>query len=145
VKISGNGSNALDFHIAYYIGSLAASDANGYFHIISKDTGFDPLVQHLKSKKIGAVRSKTIDDIPLFKIANSRPTPEKISIIVSNLRQRGASKPRTVKTLSSTIASLFQKQIGDDELASLFSELQNNGYIVVSESKVSYALPEGDG
>lgn len=145
VKISGNGSNALDFHIAYYIGSLAASDPNGYFHIISKDTGFDPLVQHLKSKKIGAVRSKTIDDIPLFKIANSKSTPEKISIIVSNLRQRGASKPRTVKTLCSTIASLFQKQIGDDELSSLFSELQNNGYIVVSESKVSYALPEGDG
>jgi hypothetical protein len=42
VKISGNGSNALDFHIAFYIGHLGAVDPTAYFHIISKDAGFDP-------------------------------------------------------------------------------------------------------
>jgi hypothetical protein len=49
VKVSGNGANALDFHIAYHIGRLAAAELSAYFHIISKDTGFDPLVQHLRS------------------------------------------------------------------------------------------------
>jgi hypothetical protein len=39
VKIRGNGSNALDFHIAFYIGQLAERDPYAYFHIISKDTG----------------------------------------------------------------------------------------------------------
>ena len=34
VKIGGNGSNALDFHMAFYIGQLAARDPNAYFHII---------------------------------------------------------------------------------------------------------------
>src|SRR6185503_11601280 len=48
IKISGNGPNALDFHIAYYIGRLAATDPAAYFHIISKDEGFDLLIQHLK-------------------------------------------------------------------------------------------------
>lgn len=56
IKISGSGSNALDFHIAYYIGRLAAKEPEAYFHIVSKDTGFDPLLQHLKSKKISASR-----------------------------------------------------------------------------------------
>ena len=42
VKISGNGSNALDFHIAYYIGHLAANEPSAHFFIVSKDTGFDP-------------------------------------------------------------------------------------------------------
>lgn len=51
IKISGNGSNALDFHIAYYIGRFAAADPTAYFHIISKDAGFDPLIQHLRAKK----------------------------------------------------------------------------------------------
>jgi PIN domain len=48
IKISGNGANALDFHIAYYVGHLAAKEPEAYFHIISKDTGFDPLIAHLK-------------------------------------------------------------------------------------------------
>lgn len=142
IKIAGNGSNALDFHIAFYIGHIAAQDPTAYFHVISKDTGFDPLVQHLKGKKISVVRSKAIEDIPLLKAANSKSLPEKIAVAVTNLRQRGASKPRTVKTLSSTIGSLFQKQLSDEEIASLLSELQARGFIIVSDSKVSYALPD---
>ena len=34
VKITGNGSNALDFHIAFYIGQLAAQEPEAYFHIV---------------------------------------------------------------------------------------------------------------
>jgi hypothetical protein len=47
VKIAGVGPNALDFHIAYYIGRISSSEPDAFFHIISKDTGFDPLIQHL--------------------------------------------------------------------------------------------------
>jgi hypothetical protein len=54
IKISGNGPNALDFHIACYLGQLSTDDKDGYYHIVSKDTGFDPLVKHLRSKKIGS-------------------------------------------------------------------------------------------
>jgi hypothetical protein len=43
VRTGGNGPNALDFHIAFYVGQLAWRDLNAYFHIVSKDTGFDPL------------------------------------------------------------------------------------------------------
>jgi hypothetical protein len=141
VKISGNGSNALDFHIAFYVGHLSAADPTAYFHIISKDTGFDPLIQHLKVKKVSVVRSKAIEDIPLLKAANSKSVPEKVAVVVTNLQQRGASKPRTVKTLSSTISSLFQKQLSEEELEELLQELQSRGLVVVAENKVTYALP----
>lgn len=144
VKIAGNGPNALDFHIAFYIGHLSANDVTAYFHIISKDTGFDPLIQHLKSRKISVVRSKTIEEIPLLKAANSKSLPEKVAVAVANLKQRGASKPRTIKTLSSTVSSLFQKQLPEAELDELVGELQRLGYVLVHESKVTYALPEGD-
>lgn len=143
VKIAGNGSNALDFHIAHYIGRLTQQDPTAYFHIISKDTGFDPLIQHLKSQKIGVVRSKDISEIPLLKAANSKTLQEKAGVVIANLKQRGASKPRTVKTLSSTILSLFQKQLPGEELTLLLAELQSTGAITITENKVSYALPEG--
>lgn len=144
VKISGNGPNALDFHIAYYIGHLSASDPLAYFHIISGDTGFDPLIQHLKARKVPVVRSKAIEDIPLLKAANTKSLPEKIAVVVANLKQRGTSKPRTVKTLGSTITSLFQKQLPEDELGQLLAEMQRLELVVVQENKVTYTLPEGD-
>jgi hypothetical protein len=44
IQINGNGKNALDFHIAFELGRLAQKEAKSFFHIISKDTGYDPLV-----------------------------------------------------------------------------------------------------
>ena len=48
VKIAGNGSNALDFHIAYYIGRIAATEPDACFNIISKDTGFDSFLSSIR-------------------------------------------------------------------------------------------------
>lgn len=141
VKISGNGSNALDFHIAFYVGQLAAQDSTAYFHIISKDTGFDPLIQHLRSIKISVARSVSIANIPLLKASNAKTASEKLEVIFTNLKQRGSSKPRTIKTLSSTISSLFQKQLAAEELTSLLAEMQGKGWVIINENKVSYALP----
>jgi hypothetical protein len=141
VKISGNGSNALDFHIALYIGQLAAADPTAFFHIISKDTGFDPLIQHLKDKKVFAARSKDVADIPFFRAPNTRPLDEKLMIVVTKLQQLGTSKPRTVKTFSSTISSLFQKQLPEDEIATIVAEFQTKGWAAVTDSKVAFSLP----
>lgn len=141
IKISGNGSNALDFHIAYYIGVLASKEPGAYFHVVSKDTGFDPLINHLKAKKIYACRSKDVTDIPIVKASNSKSPSEKIAVIVADLKRRGAARPRAVKTLTSTISSMFQKQLPDEEVQSLFNQLQEQGLISVTGSKVSYELP----
>lgn len=141
IKITGNGSNALDFHIAYYIGQLASQEPEAYFHIVSKDTGFDPLIQHLKSKKILACRSKDVSDIPIVKAANSKTPTDKLAVIVSDLQRRGSAKPRTVKTLGSTINGIFQKQLCEQEVTSLLAALQKHGVVTVTDTKVSYALP----
>jgi hypothetical protein len=113
--------------------------------IIFKDTGFDPLIIHLKERKTLVVRSSAIEDIPLLKVSGSNAHEERIAAIVANLRQRGASKPRTAKTLVSTIDSLFQKQLPESELNSLITKLQTEGFVVFSGDKVSYALPEVEG
>lgn len=141
IKISGNGPNALDFHIAYYIGRLAHAEPDAYFHIISKDAGFDPLVAHLKDRKIFAHRSRDIADMPIVKVANTKTPPEKMAVVLSNLKQRGASRPRTLKTLSSTINSLFQKALPESELDALLELMKQRGHISVSGTRVAYSLP----
>ena len=49
IRISGNGRNALDFHIAYYLGQWMERDPQATFLIVSKDTGYDPLITHLNA------------------------------------------------------------------------------------------------
>ena len=141
IKISGHGPNALDFHIAYYIGRLAVEEPSAYFHIISKDTGYDPLVQHLRSKKILASRAETIADIPALRALNCKSPQERISAILTKLQQLKTAKPRTVKTLSSTIVSLFSKKLSEQEIELLVQSLANQGYLKVAGAKITYALP----
>ena len=141
IKISGNGKNALDFHIAYYIGEFATQDPTAYFHIISKDTGFDTLIKHLKARKIRVQREKDLAEIPILQMSIATSSDEKIAAIIKNLSGRGQSRPRKVKTLANTINSLFTENLEEKELMSLVKQLQKRKYIVVSEGNVSYTLP----
>mgnify|MGYP000887708328 CR=1 FL=1 len=140
VKIAGTGSNALDFHIAFYIGQLAAADPTAFFHIISKDTGFDPLIAHLKSKKIFAARETAISDIPLVKATVKKTPEERLQIVLEKLRLSKATKPRTLKTLASHINALFQKQLSESDVSDLISSLSKAGNITIIDSKISYTL-----
>jgi hypothetical protein len=67
VKISSCGNNALDFHIAYYVGKLAAKNPSACFYIVSKDKGFDPLLHHLDGQNIFARRFTNLEEISPLK------------------------------------------------------------------------------
>ena len=136
IRISGNGSNALDFHIAYYIGLLSTQEPDAHFHIVSKDSGFDPLIEHLRSKKVLAGRSKSVADLPLAKAEHAKSVADRTATVAAHLER--ISKPRTLKTLASTINALFQKTLADEDVQRIISELQRKGFITVNQSKVSY-------
>lgn len=140
IKIAGSGPNALDFHIAFYIGQLAASDPTGFFHIISKDKGFDPLIQHLKDKKIFAARTEQVVDIPLIRSYSAKTPLERTAVVLKKLQQMKTSRPRVLATLNSTIAALFQKQLTDEDVQNIIQALLSAGYISVNGNKVSYPL-----
>ena len=138
IKIAGSGKNALDFHIAYYLGQLAMRDPEAYFHIISRDGGFDPLIQHLKTKKIFAARHPDIESIPMVQAANKKSPEERAQLFNEKLNQPKASKPRNEKTLRSAIASFFQKKLTELEVDAVVAAMQRSSFITIAESKVSY-------
>jgi hypothetical protein len=70
----------------------------------------------------------------------AQPKNDKFALVVSNLKQRGNSKPRTLKTLKSTIVSLFPSGLPDSELSIIVQQLQSTKKVTVSENKVTYAL-----
>ena len=138
VQITGSGRNALDFHIAYYLGALTERDPTGYFHVISKDTGYDQLIRHLKGKKINAARQKDLFEIPWLSSANKKPMNEQITAIVENLAARGNSRPRKVKTLKNSINSLFGNKLEAEKIDNLVKDLREQKYIVIKQENVTY-------
>jgi hypothetical protein len=67
---------------------------------------------------------------------------DRISLVVADLQKRGAARPRRVVTLKNTIASVFQKQLSEVELSDLVEALEKRKFIVVDETKITYALPQ---
>ena len=135
VQIGSSGPNALDFLIAYYIGKLAAVQPDAFFHIISKDTGFDPLIKHLKAQKIFCCRSASVLEIPLLKATIKK---QRAADFYEKRIASGANRPATVTTLRSTILSHFQKTLSAEEVAEVLEALSAAGHVVVNGKKVAY-------
>ncbi|MBV5310946.1 MAG: hypothetical protein JZU59_16335 [Chromatium okenii] len=144
------GANALDFHIAYYLGIAITTDPSAFFHIISKDTGFDPLIKHLRAKKINVFRAASIEEMSCFKqaekpvVAVVPVTPsltDMIKIAVNWLVKQKLAKPGTKKTLLNTLESITKSYplIRPEQV---FEGLLKAGYISVSsDEKITYKLP----
>lgn len=160
VELEVSGSNALDFHLAYYLGKLATMDPAGFFHIISKDTGFDPLIRYLKSQKILCARSESIAGMPCFAKAPADaattepsirpaepladlapPADPLMKLVLDDLHKRKSAKPRTAKTLKSTMQARCGSDVPAATIEALYAELVARGYVHEEGAKVSYSLP----
>ena len=138
VQISSHGLNALDFHIAYYIGKLSAAHPGAYFHIISKDKGFDPLIKHLRDQKIFCSRSASVLEIPLVK-STDKVAPRQLAADFYEKRIASAkARPATVTSLRSAILSHFHKGVSGEEVAKVLEALTAAGHVLLNGKKVAY-------
>jgi hypothetical protein len=160
VKIARTGKNAVDMHIAYYVGRLLEKEPSAVIHIVSKDTDFDPLVEYLQAKGSACKRVKSIAEIPKQAAQRAaqpatkgakhtphvpsprRPHAEKLAPIIKHLHSL-SGKPATSKKLTQTIASYFKQHGGelpDKTVALLIDELVRLKYVSQNNGKVSYHL-----
>jgi len=98
--------------------------------------GIEPPVQSGSPPVATSVVAKAIPSV-----GNGNTSP--LDLVVADLKKRGASRPRKVSTLASTIKALLkqqQKPNSDVEIANLIAELQKRGRVVVTDTKVNYKL-----
>lgn len=93
IAIQGNGPDAVDFHIAFYIGRLAAAEPGASFTIVSKDKGFDPLVRHLVGIGIQCQRVPEIEGSPVV----AKPAAKKAAKAVQKAVPKVAAKKAPAK------------------------------------------------
>jgi hypothetical protein len=85
IDIEGQGKNALDFHIAFYLGEFLARHADAECVILSRDKGFDPLVTHLVGREFRVRRVGSLSEA----FGGDRPSPQAAA---SRGRTRGRPK-----------------------------------------------------
>lgn len=102
VKLKSSGKNALDFALAYYLGRAALADPTGYFHIVSKDGGFDPLIEHLRSRHIHVYRHASCEELTFTWPGKKAAVSE--AIVEKTAPKKVAAKKVATKTAAKKVA-----------------------------------------
>ena len=138
------GRNALDFHIAYYLGILSRTHAD--FYIIAEDAGYDALLEQLRAGNVTALRVASISKIPPLACKALTPPklvkPHKSSIAASSfnelveksildLRGLGDNGPSTLKKLHNRLRTHLNTD--PQTAAKVAQELQKRGVAVADE------------
>lgn len=93
IGVTTMGSNNLDFHLAFHLGRFhETADRSVAFHIISNDSGFNGLVNHLK--KIGRPSKKVLTKAAQPDQSALPSLSESASMVVCKLKQlEGRKRP----------------------------------------------------
>ena len=167
VPITGSGPNAVDFHIAFYIGHIAAREPGASFVIVSKDTGFDPLIRHLKDRGIACRRiadipapantapaikappvvkkskAMTVAVLPEPNGAAAKPIDalaDERALKIAGYLKKG-TRPTKTSTLSAFIGAHFQPaKLDAAAIKAVIASLQKAGKVAIAGTKVTYKL-----
>jgi len=171
VRLEQAGRNAVDFALAYYLGRKVLGDPAATFHVISKDTGYQPLVDHLQSRNVRIARHESFEALAAALAPNgnprgtlpSKPAPprrhptsapagmkrapapaiEPAERVVAHLQRIGKSRPARKATLIRLITTQLVKGSSEEEAQLLIRRLETAGYLSINDKGgLTYALPE---
>lgn len=138
IQMARSGRNALDFHIAFYIGRLSATEENPYFHVIAKDKDLDVLIEHLKAQKIFCTRSVKVTDMPFIKLSVAKSPKERMALVADFLRAPANTLPTTRKRLAGVIKARLDKSITGEDIEAVVQAMIDDGFAVIDGTKVSF-------
>jgi hypothetical protein len=87
---------------------------------------------------IACRRLAAVADIPGLKEAAIKSNSDPIQRVLANLAKRGVAKPRTLKTLQSSIKNLLGVRGTEEAVGMLVGELERLNTIKITDGKVSY-------
>jgi hypothetical protein len=146
IDIEGQGKNALDFHIAYYLGEFLITSPKSKCIVLSKDKGFDPLIKHLVGRGFSVRRAATLGEA----FAIPAPTPvtsakvkaaptDRLSEALLWLKGTQKSRrPRKRKGLAAHLYNHFGKKIPEDQIQAFIDQLIANKQLSEVKDAVTY-------
>jgi PIN domain len=134
IETKQTGKDAADIVLAQHIGEQTKDDPHGYYHIVSRDKGFDALITHLKGHGILAARRASFSDIPVL-----MNTAERVQLLTAFFKDNPLNHPKTRQSLESQIQALLGKALSPQDLAATVEGLIAAKVITLSaEGAVAY-------
>ncbi len=137
VRLSSPGKNALDFALAFYLGKAVQGDPTAFFHIVSGDAGFDPLIEHLRSRQINVRRH--VDYTTLTFSYPPKPalaTPEDLlPRVITHLQKNINNRPKRKKTLVSHLLAVCGNSTTTTMVDDLIERLRKAGHLAIGEKE----------
>lgn len=145
IQLKEAANNALDFFISYYIGKLS-DDESLYFHIISNDKGYDPLIDHLTDlgQKIDRIaRQHNQPHIKAQPVIAHEIDPKlvKLAKVALSRSNRPKQKEKLINLIKSS--AVFGRQSSDHlpDMTDFLAHLESLGFFTITQTQVHYSLP----
>ncbi|MDF1660086.1 MAG: PIN domain-containing protein [Verrucomicrobiales bacterium] len=108
VRLKTPGKNALDFALADYLGRAVLADPSAYFHLIARDTGYDPLIEHLRERHINVRRYPSCAELTFNRPGKTTPTsePAAMKIVAKKATKKAVAKKGTKKAVGKKVSSV---------------------------------------
>ena len=150
IDIEGQGKNALDFHIAFYLGEYLARDPHTACIILSKDKGFDPLIRHLARRGFSVRRTSTVAEAfgaraqasaarhaarPAAQRADATLMDQALGLLGGTQKLR---RPRKRKGLVAVLHSHFSKKVPEQQLQQLIDQMIAEGRLSETNTAITY-------
>jgi hypothetical protein len=165
VQSAKPGKNALDFHIAYYLGVLKEWDViakrRSMYVVVTGDGGFDALFTHLSgqgcavdkagsipealalAERLQALAKHAPEATATAKPSAPRATPaeENVAKIVAALASHAKSRPATRKKREPYVLSRLGNKVTPAVVQAVVKSLIKRGVVKCDGEKVTYVFP----
>lgn len=145
IDIEGHGKNALDFHIAFYLGEHLTASPQIRCVILSKDKGFDPLVKHLSGRGFTVQRAATLGDAFLTAAPSKPVRSDEIAAIPSLANGlewltgiQKNKRPRKRKGLIAHLHTHFGKKIPETAIQAFVDRLITEKKLTEINTAITY-------
>jgi hypothetical protein len=136
--------NALDLVLALEVGRKLATDPNGEFHIIAKDTDYESVVLHLKAEQRRVARHKSLTKIQSLQAPGALPAPpssnKRLTHLIRQLRNASSkNRPATRAKLENLIKSAFGTQTEPEFVGKTIERLVRDKILTFTDTgKIQY-------
>jgi hypothetical protein len=150
IDIEGQGKNALDFHIAFYLGEYLEKSPTAGCIVLSKDKGFDPLIKHLVGRGFAVRRAATLADTfsssPASLLiknsaasAKTKPTSDRLGEALQWLKgMQKIRRPSKRKALAAHLFNHFGKKITEDKIQAFIDQLITDRQLSDTKGAITY-------
>lgn len=137
IKVPGQGKNALDFFVAYFLGKYVQENKFQKYQIISKDTGYDPLIEYLKRCNMNIER--------LINVKQAKGNSEKqdenpdIDLVIEKIKKiQIKARPKKRSSLISHLETALKNKKSKDEITEIVEVLFERKILTELNGQLKY-------